>query len=75
MAENDAKLVNGKALAYQTEKMKTYINDTVNTSAHTHDNKVVLDGITAEMVAAWNEADTEYTEAEITTMWNEVFSA
>jgi|GEM_PF-4881846 hypothetical protein len=42
---------------------------------HTHDNKAVLDGITAEMVAAWNEADVEYTEAEVTAMWNEVFGA
>lgn len=42
---------------------------------HTHDNKAVLDGITAEMVAAWNKADVEYTEAEVTAMWNEVFGA
>lgn len=42
---------------------------------HTHNNKAVLDGITAEMVAAWNEADTEYTEDEVTAMWNEVFGA
>lgn len=42
---------------------------------HTHDNKAVLDGITAEMVAVWNEADVEYTEAEVTAMWNKVFGA
>ncbi len=42
---------------------------------HTHSNKAVLDGITQDMVDAWNTADTEYTEAEVTAMWNEVFGA
>lgn len=43
--------------------------------AHEHANKAVLDGITQNMVDAWNTADTGYTEAEVTAMWNEVFGA
>lgn len=42
--------------------------------AHEHSNKDVLDGITQAMVDAWNTADTEYTEAEVTAMWNSVFA-
>ena len=43
--------------------------------AHEHANKAVLDGITQNMADAWNTADTGYTEAEVTAMWNEVFGA
>lgn len=42
--------------------------------AHEHSNKDVLDSITQAMVDAWNTADTEYTEAEVTAMWNSVFA-
>lgn len=41
---------------------------------HEHSNKAVLDSITQDMVNAWNTADTEYTEAEVTAMWNSVFA-
>lgn len=43
--------------------------------AHEHTNKDVLDGITQAMVDAWNTADTEYTEVEVTAMWNSVFTS
>ena len=48
---------------------------TLEGKSHEHANKTVLDSITQEMVDAWNTADTEYTEAEVTAMWNSVFTA
>lgn len=56
------------------EAMDTRVR-AVEGAKHTHSNKAVLDSITQEMVNAWNAADTEYTEAEVTAMWNEVFGA
>lgn len=56
------------------EAMDTRVQ-AVEGAKHTHSNKAVLDSITQEMVNAWNTADTEYTEAEVTAMWNEVFGA
>ena len=48
---------------------------TLEGKAHEHANKSVLDGITQAMVDAWNTSDAEYTEAEVTAMWNSVFNA
>lgn len=56
------------------EAMDTRVQ-AVEGAKHTHSNKAVLDSITQEMVNAWNASDTEYTEAEVTAMWNEVFGA
>lgn len=47
------------------------------TARHTHDNKSVLDGITAEKVAKWDSGENieveYYTAIEIDNLWNEVF--
>lgn len=51
--------------------------ETVKTASHTHDNKDVLDGITAEKVAAWDakqDAMEAITEAEIEALFAEVTS-
>ena len=50
--------LNGKieALSAETLSADTRITDLEN-DAHTHDNKDVLDGITAEQVAAWDETN------------------
>ena len=51
--------------------------ETVKTDSHTHDNKEVLDGITAERVKSWDDkqdAMTAITEAEINALFSEVTS-
>lgn len=82
VAAMEAKVSNWDAAEQNAKDYADGLNTAMDTrmqavegAKHTHDNKAVLDGITAEMVAAWNEADTEYTEAEVTAMWNEVFGA
>lgn len=82
VAAMEAKVSNWDAAEQNAKDYADGLNTAMDTrmqavegAKHTHDNKVVLDGITAEMVAAWNEADVEYTEAEVTAMWNEVFGA
>lgn len=48
--------------------------ETVQTASHTHDNKTVLDGITAEKVAAWDakqDAMVAITEDEISALFTE----
>lgn len=63
--------------AQRAERAESDIKDRVTSlenKSHEHDNKAVLDGITQVMVDAWNAADTEYTEAEVTAMWNSVFA-
>lgn len=49
--------------------------ETVQSASHTHDNKAVLDGITAEKVAAWDakqDAMVAITDAEIEALFEEV---
>lgn len=49
--------------------------ETVQEASHTHDNKAVLDGITAEKVAAWDakqDAMVAITDAEIEALFEEV---
>lgn len=82
VAAMEAKVSNWDAAEQNAKDYADGLNTAMDTrmqavegAKHTHDNKAVLDGITAEMVAAWNEADTEYTEDEVTAMWNEVFGA
>lgn len=82
VAAMEAKVSNWDAAEQNAKDYADGLNTAMDTrmqavegAKHTHDNKAVLDGITAEMVAAWNEADVEYTEAEVTAMWNEVFGA
>ena len=82
VAAMEAKVPNWDAAEQNAKDYADGLNTAMDTrmqavegAKHTHDNKDVLDGITAEMVAAWNEADVEYTEAEVTAMWNEVFGA
>lgn len=82
VAAMEAKVSNWDAAEQNAKDYADGLNTAMDTrmqavegAKHTHENKAVLDGITAEMVAAWNEADVEYTEAEVTAMWNEVFSA
>lgn len=82
VAAMEAKVPNWDAAEQNAKDYADGLNTAMDTrmqavegAKHTHDNKAVLDGITAEMVAAWNEADVEYTEAEVTAMWNEVFGA
>ena len=51
--------------------------ETVKSASHTHENKDVLDGITAEKVAAWDakqDAMTAITDAEIEALFAEVTS-
>ena len=51
--------------------------ETVKSASHTHDNKEVLDGITAEKVAAWDakqDAMVAITDAEIEALFAEVTS-
>ena len=48
-----------------TDELKSSYDDAV-TAKHTHDNKTVLDGITAEKVEAWNKA-----EENVQSDWNE----
>lgn len=82
VAAMEAKVSNWDAAEQNAKDYADGLNTAMDTrmqavegAKHTHDNKAVLDGITAEMVAAWNETDTEYTEDEVTAMWNEVFGA
>ena len=48
-----------------TDELKSSYDDAV-TAKHTHDNKTVLDGITAEKVEAWDKA-----EENVQSDWNE----
>ena len=48
-----------------TDELKSSYDDAV-TAKHTHDNKTVLDGITAEKIESWNKA-----EENIQSDWNE----
>ena len=68
--EADNKFVakeSGKGLSANdlTNELKSSYDDAV-TAKHTHDNKTVLDGITAEKVEAWDKA-----EANVQSDWNE----
>jgi hypothetical protein len=69
----------GNVVLDTTDGLKANLEgwETVKTASHTHDNKDVLDGITAEKVAAWDakqDAMTAITDAEIEALFAEVTS-
>ena len=86
IAISDANVVSVKLAATQgnvtldtTNGLKANLEgwETVQSASHTHDNKTVLDGITAEKVAAWDakqDAMTVITDAEIEALFAEVTS-
>lgn len=69
----------GNVVLDTTDGLKANLEgwETVKTASHTHDNKEVLDGITAEKVAAWDakqDAMIAITEEEISALFAEVTS-
>lgn len=69
----------GNVVLDTTDGLKANLEgwETVKTDSHTHDNKEVLDGITAEKVAAWDakqDAMEAITDAEIEALFAEVTS-
>ena len=67
----------GNVVLDTTDGLKAHLEgwETVKTASHTHANQTVLDGITAEKVAAWDakqDAMVAITEAEIEALFAEV---